>query len=169
MKTQPVLQVIEHLGLRGDLSDTQFHSRCPFHEEDTASFDIRLDTGGWHCFGCGKSGNLIEFVAKAGSLSHFDALHLIHQLRKKAPRSPDEDDTIRRRTAVEYDLEQQWGRFHLVNWSKLALTHPVAQYLIEERGFTRKVLDAFDVRLSEWAQYPMVIPWRRDQELIGYV
>jgi len=35
---------------------------CPFHGEKAASLKIYPDTGGWHCFGCGKGGSVIDFV-----------------------------------------------------------------------------------------------------------
>lgn len=37
--------------------------RCPFHAGDRqASLKIYPDGGGWHCFGCGKGGSVIDFV-----------------------------------------------------------------------------------------------------------
>ena len=37
--------------------------RCPFHQGDrTASLKIYPGHGGWHCFGCGKGGSVIDFV-----------------------------------------------------------------------------------------------------------
>lgn len=35
--------------------------RCPFHVEDTPSLHI-YDDGGWKCFGCGKHGDVLDFV-----------------------------------------------------------------------------------------------------------
>ena len=35
---------------------------CPFHQEKTASLKIYKGDRGWHCFGCGKNGDVIEFV-----------------------------------------------------------------------------------------------------------
>ena len=37
--------------------------KCPFHEEGTASMRIYPDTNTFHCFGCGKSGDVIEFCS----------------------------------------------------------------------------------------------------------
>ena len=37
---------------------------CPFHEETKASFKVNLAKGGFHCFGCGAKGNVLDFVAK---------------------------------------------------------------------------------------------------------
>jgi len=37
---------------------------CPFHEESKPSFKVNLAKGGFHCFGCGAKGNVLDFVAK---------------------------------------------------------------------------------------------------------
>ena len=34
---------------------------CPFHTEKTPSFSVN-ETGLWHCFGCGKGGDIISFL-----------------------------------------------------------------------------------------------------------
>lgn len=36
---------------------------CPFHAEKTPSVKL-YDSGRWKCFGCGKTGDLIDFVAE---------------------------------------------------------------------------------------------------------
>jgi DNA primase catalytic core len=42
--------------------------RCPFHEDDKPSLKIYPQTDSFHCFGCGKSGDVIEFCSlKEGS------------------------------------------------------------------------------------------------------
>ena len=35
---------------------------CPFHGDKDASLKVYPGTGGWHCFGCGKGGSVIDFV-----------------------------------------------------------------------------------------------------------
>lgn len=35
---------------------------CPFHGEKEPSLKIYPKTGGWHCFGCGRGGSVIDFV-----------------------------------------------------------------------------------------------------------
>lgn len=34
---------------------------CPFHTEKTPSFSVN-ESGLWHCFGCGKGGDLVSFI-----------------------------------------------------------------------------------------------------------
>lgn len=35
---------------------------CPIHNEKTPSLRIYPGEGGWHCFGCGTGGSVIDFV-----------------------------------------------------------------------------------------------------------
>lgn len=35
--------------------------KCPFHEDETPSLHV-YDDGGWKCFGCGKHGDVIDFL-----------------------------------------------------------------------------------------------------------
>lgn len=35
---------------------------CPFHGDTDASLKVYRGTGGWHCFGCGKGGSVVDFV-----------------------------------------------------------------------------------------------------------
>ena len=35
---------------------------CPFHGDHDASLKVYKETRGWHCFGCGKGGSVIDFV-----------------------------------------------------------------------------------------------------------
>ena len=39
-----------------------YQGRCPFHEEESASFTVNPDKNLWNCFGCGKGGDVIELV-----------------------------------------------------------------------------------------------------------
>lgn len=170
----PVLQALTHFNLKADIVEGQAHMRCPFHEEDTASFDIILGSGIWSCFGCGASGNFMAFLRRMTGGNAMEALKLMRALRRKT--LPDEEDledsglvTKKQEYLEAADVSLAWSKFHRVNWEKISKKHPVAAYLLGERKFYRSTLDAFDVRLTEWATYPMVIPWKRGDDLVGYV
>ena len=54
---------------------------CPFHGEKTASFHVDGDKKFFHCFGCHKGGNVVNFIMEMEKLSYPDTLEL---LAKKA-------------------------------------------------------------------------------------
>ena len=47
---------------------------CPFHGEKNPSLKIYSRTGGWHCFGCGRGGSVIDFVMEQEGCKFNDAV-----------------------------------------------------------------------------------------------
>ena len=50
---------------------------CPFHNEKTPSFSVSASKGIYKCFGCGKTGNAINFVMESESATYPEALRII--------------------------------------------------------------------------------------------
>lgn len=47
---------------------------CPFHGEQTPSFSVAKEKQIFHCFGCGKGGNVITFLMEMESLTFIEAI-----------------------------------------------------------------------------------------------
>ena len=47
---------------------------CPFHNEKTPSFSVSEDKGFFHCFGCGKHGDIISFVMESENVDFKTAI-----------------------------------------------------------------------------------------------
>lgn len=50
---------------------------CPFHEEKTPSFAVYADTQRYKCFGCGASGDVIDFIRATQSVSTTEAIKIL--------------------------------------------------------------------------------------------
>ena len=58
-------------------SGTNYKGNCPFHQEKTSSFIVSRSKGIWHCFGCGKGGNVVSFIMEHESMSYPEAIKLL--------------------------------------------------------------------------------------------
>ncbi len=56
-----IVQVIEHyVTLRG--RNHQYYGYCPLHSDHSPSLSVDSEKQLWHCFGCGKGGDVIDFI-----------------------------------------------------------------------------------------------------------
>lgn len=53
---------------------------CPFHNEDTASLAVNEDEQFYHCFGCGKSGNIYTWIQETENLTFDQAVRKVAEL-----------------------------------------------------------------------------------------
>ncbi|MGI8681165.1 MAG: DNA primase [Mycobacteriales bacterium] len=73
----PISTVIgAHLQLRGAGPD-RLKALCPFHDEKTPSFSVNTGLGYFHCFGCGESGDVFDFVRKMEQLTFPEAVEAL--------------------------------------------------------------------------------------------
>jgi DNA primase len=50
---------------------------CPFHQEKTPSFIVNTDNQAFHCFGCGKGGNVFSFIMEKENVDFLEAAHIL--------------------------------------------------------------------------------------------
>lgn len=67
-------EVIKYHGIDLKKKGSLFVSLCPFHDEKTPSFTINPQKGFYKCFGCGITGDAIQFVRDYKKLSFTDAV-----------------------------------------------------------------------------------------------
>ena len=68
-------------------SGNRYVGLCPFHTEKTPSFSVHGGLQIYKCFGCGKSGDVFNFLMELQGLSFIEALKLLAQQQgKEMPR-----------------------------------------------------------------------------------
>lgn len=70
------LDIVEIVDARVKLKKQgkNFTACCPFHNEKTPSFSVSREKQFYHCFGCGVSGNAINFIMEHDRLDFVEAI-----------------------------------------------------------------------------------------------
>ena len=56
-----------------------YKALCPFHDDTKPSLSINLIHGGYRCYGCGESGNIVQFYMKSHNLDKETAIKDLFQ------------------------------------------------------------------------------------------
>ncbi len=73
-----------------------FFGLCPFHSESTPSFSVNQEKQIFHCFGCGKGGNVITFMMEIEGFSFRQAIEFLAD--KSGHTLPKASETNKKRT-----------------------------------------------------------------------
>src|SRR5467141_3085372 len=125
-----------------------FSGLCPFHQEKTPSFTLSPIKQIFYCFGCGKGGDVFNFVMEMERCEFPDALRLVAEkcgilIPKAKPSSPAErTQSSVRTTLVEMHREAQTFFVKQLQGTaegKLALAY------LEDRGLDKQTIDQFGI------------------------
>ncbi len=124
---------------------------CPFHQEKTPSFTVSAEKQMYHCFGCGKGGNVFTFVMEIEKVSFVEAV------RSLAERAGIALPATASETAQASESDHLLGatrfaglHFHR-NLTESAEGKPVLQYF-RDRGFSDETIRNFGLgySLNSW-------------------
>lgn len=120
-----------------------FKGLCPFHQEKTPSFVVFPDSQNFHCFGCGKGGDIFTFVMEIEKLDFREALR---ELAAKAgvsledtPGVTPEKDERRQRMLAALDFAATYYHDRLLNSPQGEAGRKLAQ----ERGLDDRMIERF--------------------------
>src|SRR5713226_9731365 len=125
-----------------------FSGLCPFHQEKTPSFTVSPIKQIFYCFGCGKGGDIFNFVMEMERCEFPDALRLVAEkcgisIPKPKPSSPAErTQSSVRATLVEMHREAQT---FFVNQLQGTVEGKLARAYLEDRGIDKATIDRFGI------------------------
>ncbi len=69
-----ILSVAERYGVYAERKGKTYMALCPFHDDHNPSLSLDPIRNTWKCFGCGKSGSVIDFVMEKEGIPFRDAV-----------------------------------------------------------------------------------------------
>ena len=122
---------------------------CPFHKEKTPSFNVIEDKQFFHCFGCGKSGDVYKFLEEYRQVSFLESVHLVAeragislkidvQQTQTKPQSPNQ---------ILIDIHKDAAKFYNAVLKTTKEGQEAKRYLAQ-RGLTDELIDYFNIGLS---------------------
>ncbi len=130
---------------------------CPFHNEKTPSFTVSPSKGIFKCFGCGKGGNVVNFIMEHESLSYPEALKWL--ARKYSIEVVEAEETEEQKQLKD-DRESMMivsafaGKYFMRNLWEESEGRAVGLSYFRERGFRDDVLKKFEAGYSPDGKAP---------------
>jgi len=94
---------------------------CPFHGEKTPSFSCDDPRGFYHCFGCGRSGDVFQFLIDLDGLSFNETVErLAEQAGLPLPQPDPQAEQREKRRATLHDALEEAAKFFEENLHKSA-------------------------------------------------
>lgn len=132
--------------------------RCPFpdHPEKTPSFSVSESKQVYHCFGCGKSGNIFTFLRDYQGLNFPDAVEYLANRAGISLPLPEnanlgEENRLQDKKKLLLKVNKHAQAFFMESLEKTAPDHPLRAYLTQ-RNLDPQILETFNIGYApqEW-------------------
>src|SRR5881227_3845663 len=125
-----------------------FRGLCPFHTEKTPSFNVHPTRQIYHCFGCGKGGDVFSFVMEMEKCEFPEALRIVAEKcgisipRPKERSAEGRKESLERGVLVEMHREAQT---FFVKQLEGTLEGKAARAYLEDRGLDQDAISRFGI------------------------
>lgn len=120
--------------------------RCPFHDERTPSFSVSQEKGVYHCFGCGKSGNIFTFLVEHDNISFFEAVKTLAEKANIHIEYEDIPPEDKNQIEILYEINKQAAKFF---FDKLMDREgEYAREYLSQRGIKEETIRKFGLGFS---------------------
>lgn len=123
---------------------------CPFHNEKTPSFNVLEDKQFYHCFGCGKSGDVFKFIEEYRGISFVDAVQEVGQragFQLELQISSHQSEQKSHPHQILYDIHSEANKFYHALLMTTKMGEPARAYL-HNRGLTDEDIKHFQLGLA---------------------
>lgn len=121
-----------------------FTTVCPFHSENSPSFVVSPERQIWHCFGCGKGGDVYTFLMEYENLEFIEALQILAKKTGVVLRNTGSASSSSKKENI-YSLNKLAGEYYNYVLTKHPAGGKALDYLINERKLTKELIKTFNI------------------------
>lgn len=146
------LNIVDVIGEVVSLSRSGRHylGLCPFHKEKTPSFNVIEDRQFFHCFGCGKSGDVFKFVEEYRQVPFLESVEILAEKAGMAVNIASQRQDYSPRVSAHQQLiaihEDALKFYHAVLMT--TTVGQKARNYLYNRGMTDELLEHFNIGLA---------------------
>lgn len=121
---------------------------CPFHNEKTPSFTVSPTKEIYKCFGCGRSGNTITFLMEHEKYSYVESLRWLaarYNVEIEETVMSDEMKQQQQQSESLHVINNFAQKFFTAQLNETEEGKNIAQTYLEERGFTKDIIEKFQL------------------------
>ena len=131
---------------------SNYITHCPFHDEKTPSFTVSPQKQIYHCFGCGKGGNVITFLQEYEGLNFVEAVERLAEFNNvTVPRS---SNSNRSDHSEIYELNNMIADFYFS-----ALKNKKYEFVVDylkQRGVNGETAKKFTIGYADFDQHDLL-------------
>lgn len=146
----------------------EIRARCPYHPDPTPSWEININSGIHHCFGCGYSGDIVKLIADFMPEVN-NVVEALNWLFRTFPVSSSRDINLELEKTLNKPLDESILKNYMFRHSYLY-----------DRGFEEETLRAFDIGYCREDTFEkdgrvytikdaITIPWRNRQGELMFI
>jgi DNA primase len=143
------INIVDFIGKRVTLKKTgrNYKALCPFHNEKTPSFIVSPERQTFHCFGCGKGGDIFAFVMEYDHVDFVEALEELAEITGvKLTRRVGETPEAKLKQKI-FEVNHLASEYYLYILTKHKLGEKAREYL-KHRGVSDKSISTFSLGYS---------------------
>lgn len=150
-----------------------FWGTCPFHSEKTASFHVMPARQMYHCFGCGRGGNIFTFLMEMEGISFPEAIKtLAERVGIPLPRQTSTEASNRVRTERDslYSANALAAKWFHSNLTKAPLSSKAEKALsyLQDRGISDEIIKRYMIGWAE-DEWDGLIKWCSKSGISGSI
>ena len=122
-----------------------FKTNCPFHNEKSPSFVVSPERQIWHCFGCGKGGDIFSFLMEYENMEFPESLRVLAQKAGIQLKQSNFKAGQSFQKEKIYEINKHALKFYTFILLKHKAGERARDYLLKKRGLNKNILNTFNI------------------------